>query len=72
MSASETMFFVHHFGLLIGDLQLVPEDNKIWRFYKILATILDIVMASYVRQELTKYLSTLIAKHHETYLLRTF
>lgn len=65
MSASETMFFVRHFGLLIGDL--VPEHNEIWKFYRILATILDIVMAPYVRQELTKYLSTLIAEHHEIY-----
>jgi len=62
MSASEMMFFVHHFGL-IGDL--VPEHDKAWRLYIILVEILDIVIAPYVRQQLTEYLSTLIAEHHE-------
>ncbi|KYM95062.1 hypothetical protein ALC62_14308 [Cyphomyrmex costatus] len=65
MSASEMMFFVRHFGLIIGDL--VPEDDEVWRLYIVFTEILDIVTAPYVRQQLTEYLSTLIAEHHEMY-----
>lgn len=65
MSASEMMFFVHHFGLMIGGL--VPEHDEVWRLYIVLAKILDIVTAPYVRQQLTEYLSVLIAEHHEIY-----
>lgn len=50
MSASEMMFFVRHFGLIIGDL--VPEDDEVWRLYIVLTEILDIVTAPYVRQQL--------------------
>ncbi|KYQ54177.1 hypothetical protein ALC60_13453 [Trachymyrmex zeteki] len=67
MSASEMMFFVRHFGLIIGDL--VPEDDEVWRLYVVFTEILDIVTAPYVRQQLTEYLSTLIAEHHEMYCI---
>jgi len=45
----------------------VPEHDKAWKLYIILVEILDIVIAPYVRQQLTEYLSTLIAEHHEIY-----
>lgn len=65
MSSSEMMFFVRHFGLIIGDL--VPEHDEIWRLYIVLVEILDIITAPYVRWQLTEFLSTLIAEHHEMY-----
>lgn len=67
MSASEMMFFVRHFGVIIGDL--VPEHDEAWRLYIILAEIIDIVTAPNVRRQLTEYLSTLIAEHHELYCI---
>lgn len=65
MSASEMMFFVRHFGLIIGDL--VPEHDEVWRLYIVLTEILDIVTAPNVRRQLTEYFSILIAEHHELY-----
>lgn len=65
MSAAEMMFFIYHFGLIIGDL--VPEHDEAWSLYIILTKILDIVTAPYVRRQITEYLSVLIAEHHEIY-----
>lgn len=65
LSASEMLFFVRHFGLMIGDL--VPEIEEVWQLYIRLIQILDIVIAPFVDTNLTKYLVTLIAEHHELY-----
>ncbi|XP_067216431.1 uncharacterized protein [Linepithema humile] len=65
MSASEMLFFARHFGLIIGDL--VPEVEEIWQLYIRLVQILDIVTAPFVDTDLTMYLATLIAEHHELY-----
>lgn len=65
MSASEMYFFVRHLGLMIGDL--VVEEIDEWRLYTLLAEIIDIISAPYVRIETVPYLGTLIAEHHELY-----
>ncbi|KYN20118.1 hypothetical protein ALC57_07546 [Trachymyrmex cornetzi] len=65
MSASEMLFFIRHFGLMIGDL--VPEGEEVWQLYIRLVQILDIVTAPFVDKDLTTYLATLIAEHHELY-----
>lgn len=65
MSASEMLFFVRHFGLMIGDL--VPEEEEVWQLYIRLIQILDIVTAPFVSTDLITYLTTLIAEHHELY-----
>lgn len=67
MSASEMLFFVRHFGLMIGDL--VPEIEEIWQLYICLVQILDIITAPFVDTNLSTYLATLIAEHHELYCI---
>ncbi|KMQ88400.1 hypothetical protein RF55_12125, partial [Lasius niger] len=61
----EILFFVRHFGLMIGDL--VPEVEEVWQLYIRFIQILDIVTAPFVDTNLTTYLATLIAEHHELY-----
>ncbi|KYN28190.1 hypothetical protein ALC57_02390 [Trachymyrmex cornetzi] len=65
MSALEMLFFVRHFGLMIGDL--LPEGEEVWQLYIRLVQILDIVTAPFVDKDLTTYLATLIAEHHGLY-----
>lgn len=65
MSASEILFFVRNFGLMIGDL--VPEEEEVWQLYIRFIQILDIVTAPFVDTNLSTYLATLIAEHHELY-----
>lgn len=65
MSASEMLFFVRHFGLMIGDL--VPEVEEVWQLYIRLVQILDIITAPFTDKNLATYLATLIAEHHELY-----
>lgn len=65
MSTSEMLFFARHFGFMIGDL--VPEVEEVWQLYIRLIQILDIVTAPFVDTDLTMYLATLIAEHHELY-----
>lgn len=65
LSASEMLFFVRHFGLMIGDL--VPEIKEIWQLYFRLVQILDIITVPFVDTNLSTYLATLIAEHHEIY-----
>jgi len=65
MSVSEMLFFVRHFGLIIGDL--VHEVEEVWQLYIRLIQILDIITAPFVDTSLNTYLATLIAEHHELY-----
>ena len=65
MSASEMFFFVRHLGLMIGDF--VPEGNEHWRLYVLLAEIMGIVTAPYVRKQSGPFLAALISEHHEVY-----
>lgn len=64
-SASEMLFFVRHFGLMIEDL--VPEIEEVWQLYIRLIQILDSSTAPFVDTNLSTYLTTLIAEHHELY-----
>lgn len=65
MSASEMLFFVRNFGLMIGDL--VPHNDESWKLYKVLVEILDFVLAPFVVDNSYDYLANLIAEHHEIY-----
>jgi len=62
---TEVLFFVRHFGVMIEDL--VPEIEEVWQLYIRFIQILDIVTAPFVDTNLTTYLTTLIAEHHELY-----
>lgn len=46
MSASEMMFFVRNFGLMIGDL--VTANDEAWKLYTVLMDILDFIFAPFV------------------------
>jgi len=59
------LFFARHFVLMIGDL--VPEVEEVWQLYIRFVQILDIITAPFVDTDLTMYLATLIAEHHELY-----
>ncbi|XP_043481648.1 uncharacterized protein LOC122510809 [Leptopilina heterotoma] len=65
MSASEMMFFVRNFGLMVGDL--VPDNDEGWKLYKVLIEILDFVLAPFVINNSSVYLANLIDVHHAIY-----
>ncbi|XP_024886631.1 uncharacterized protein LOC112464072, partial [Temnothorax curvispinosus] len=65
-SASETIYFVKYFGLLIGDL--ISENDKYWDLYVSLRAIIDILMARSVTTADIEYLNILITEHLEIYI----
>lgn len=65
MSASEMLSFVRHFGLIIGDL--IPKDDDIWSFYKILRELLDYVNTEYVDDAFFSKLQFCIERHNFLY-----
>lgn len=67
LSASEMLCLGRYLGEMIGDL--VPLDNKIWKFYKIVREILEIVTCPFFQPGVDKYLETLVSEHHELFLL---
>ena len=62
MSASEMLSFVHHFGILIGEL--IPQDDVAWRLYIIIRKITDIVMSPSIQIQCSTILRDLIKEHH--------
>lgn len=66
MSASETLCFSRHLGVMIGDL--VPVDSEIWQLYLLLRKIIEIVTLKSIQPEHTILLTTLITEHHQLYL----
>ncbi|CAH0547809.1 unnamed protein product [Brassicogethes aeneus] len=61
LSASETLCFMRHFGLFIGDL--IPEDDEFWSLYLSLNEILNILQAKSFHYKCPDLLRTLIADH---------
>lgn len=41
MSAAEMLLFTKYFGFLVGEV--VPPDNDVWKLYKLLRHIIDII-----------------------------
>lgn len=65
-SASEIIYFVKYFELLIGDL--IPKTDKYWDLYVSLRAIIDILMARSITTGDIKYLNILITEHLEIYI----
>ncbi|KAK3929805.1 Protein translocase subunit [Frankliniella fusca] len=65
-SASEMLFLVRYFGLIVGDM--VPEDNPVWKFYLVMLSILDILCSPSVSLVEIKLLDNFISKHHTMYI----
>ena len=51
--------------LMVGEF--VPEDDKNWRLFLTLLTIIDYVFAPRTSQEVVSYLAVLIKDHHEEF-----
>lgn len=66
MTASETLTFTTHLGLIIGDA--VPPDDPHWELYLYLRQILDIVYAPSICKENLEKLSSLVEYHNSIYL----
>lgn len=66
ISASEMVFLIQHFGILIGDL--VPVNHRAWEVFLTLREIISIVMSSAFTSATTELLETLISEHHSLYL----
>lgn len=66
ISASEMVFLIQHFSILIGDL--VPVNHIIWEVFLTLREIISIVMSSTFTSATTELLETLISEHHSLYL----
>ncbi|KAL6420225.1 hypothetical protein ACFW04_014596 [Cataglyphis niger] len=66
LSASETITFVIHFGLIIG--YKIPEYNNFWDLYICLNKIVTILLISFVPSQCIEYLDALVTEHHELYL----
>lgn len=66
MSASETLFFIRYFGLLVGDM--VPEDNKNWSLYIKLREIIHIITSSTITHSHLTHLKILIEEHHKLFI----
>ena len=47
--------------------EVVPEDDKNWRLFLTLLTVIDYVFAPRTSQEVVSYLAALIKDHHEEF-----
>lgn len=66
MTASEMLCFVTYLPLMIGDL--IPSNNKHWRFLILLSKIIDLLMQNELSKENLEKLDQLIIEHHTLYL----
>lgn len=66
-TAAETLCFVRHFGLIIGDY-ITVEDKQLWRFYEVIVEIVNILLSPTVRCNDKILLRNLITEHHSLYL----
>lgn len=66
LSASEMVFLVQHFGILLGDL--VPVNHRAWEVFLTLHEIIRIVMSSTFTFATIELLETLISEHHSLYI----
>ncbi|XP_057322494.1 uncharacterized protein LOC130665881 [Microplitis mediator] len=62
MSAGETLTFIRHFGIIVGDM--IPEDDIVWRVYLNLRQILDIISSRSLQKESKFLLDNLVSEHH--------
>ena len=67
LSASEMHLLVLYLPLIIGDL--VPSNCNVWRLLLALHNILLICSSKSLTKETSTLLQTLIAEHHELYML---
>lgn len=66
MSASESIFFVRYFGLMIGEY--IPEDNELWKLYIKLREIVNIITSPDIMNSHLLQLQILIEEHHKLYV----
>lgn len=66
MSASELIFFVRYFGIMIGEY--VPENNEYWLLYIKLREIVSIVTSPNVTHSHLLQLKIFIVEHHTLYM----
>lgn len=65
MSASETLCFSRHLGIIIGDL--IPKNSEIWALYILLRKIIEIITSKSIIHEHALLLIELITEHHKLY-----
>lgn len=66
MSAAEMLNLTRNFAFIIGDL--VPQGNKIWKFYLVVLEMVHIITSTAFTSETLQYLSSLIKVHNEEYM----
>lgn len=67
LSSSEVNTLCRYFGIMFGDL--VPRNDKYWALYVQLMLLLDVVMCSAFRPEITTYLQHLVSTICEMYTI---
>lgn len=65
MPASEMLCFVRYIGLIIGDK--VREDDELWKLYKYLRQIVDILTSPRIIRSDCNFLQKLIKDYNELY-----
>lgn len=65
MSASEILFFVRYFGILVGDK--VHPETQVWQLYLKLREIVDIITSPKITMSKIKKLEDLIKVHHDLF-----
>lgn len=65
MSASEMLFFVRYFGILVGDR--IPHGDEAWQLYLTLREIVDIITCPKITTSGIKKLEDLIQFHHNLF-----
>lgn len=66
LSSSEYLCLGRYLCLMIGDL--IPAENRVWKFYLIVREIVEIMTSPVIDENLPMYLQTLVQEHHEMYL----
>lgn len=66
MSASEMLFFVKYFPLMIGDF--IPEGDEVWYFLLTCIKILEIVLQYEISENDIIHLNNLVKQHNLFYV----
>ena len=66
MSATEVIFFVRYFSIMVG--HLVPHDNEVQELYLHLRNIVSIIYSPNSTWDDLILLDSLITEHHQLYL----
>ena len=65
-STSEMIVLIKYFGCMIG--QFIESQCAVWNYYKILRSIVNMLLLKSVSEADVKYLECLISEHHSLYI----